>query len=100
MSSHKPDSTSQSAEVPQENLDEPAFNSPIHLTQDQRRRWASLIAKGAAEFPSDLRLADRELLLAESRRLLRTRLVRLVARFIAMDIHRDCGQSKKDESDA
>jgi len=100
MSGQEPVSTSRSAEVPQENPDGRAFDSPTHLTQDQLRRWASLIAKGETELPADLRSDDRELLLAESRRLLRTRLVHLVARFIALDIHRDRGQSREDESDA
>jgi hypothetical protein len=65
------------------------------LTREQLRRWAALIAKGDTEFPEDLDPNDRELLLGHCRALLRKRLVRLVARTIALDIHRDGGQSRK-----
>lgn len=70
---------------------------PFVLSQDQVERWAALIADGRDEAPQDLVEVDRERLHAEVRRQLRDRMVRLVARAIATQMHREFG--KKVEND-
>jgi len=92
MTSPKPIATSPVAGAPHENRSPETPELPGQLSRDQVRRWASLIASGETEFPADLASADRELLLRESRKRLRVRLVRLIARAIALDIQSGRGQ--------
>ena len=54
---------------------------------ERLRRWAALVAVGDAPLPAELRPAELSIVLAEVARLRRQRLVRLVARAIAQDIH-------------
>lgn len=56
---------------------------------ERLRRWAALVAVGEAPLPEDLKPAEIEIVLAEVARLRRQRLVRLIARAIALDIHGD-----------
>jgi hypothetical protein len=90
--------------IPEEPSREPQpsdeSDPPNGLTPEQIRRWAALVADGTSEFPGDLAPADRDRLLAETRRLLRERLVRLIARAIAIDLRRGLGRSKETESNA
>lgn len=72
--------------------------SPTGLSADQIGRWAELIAEGRDEVPVDLADADRERLKTAVRHRLRDRLVRLVARAIAMNLHRELGKKRKDDS--
>lgn len=94
MSRPDQSSTSQSERKRGEDDDRGDYRAG-RLSQEQLRRWAALIAKGDTEFPDDLDDNDRDLLLGRCRALLRNRLVRLVARAIALDIHRDGGQNGK-----
>ncbi len=63
------------------------------LSADQIDCWAELIAAGRDEVPAHLAIADRERLKAAVRHRLRDRLVRLVARAIAMNLHREVGKT-------
>lgn len=54
---------------------------------ERLRRWAALVAVGEAPLPEELQAADLKIVLAEVARLRRERLVRLIARAIAQDIH-------------
>jgi hypothetical protein len=65
------------------------------LTADQLNRWATLIADGRDSFPNELSAEDREYLTAEVRRLLRERLLSLIARAIARDIFRSERKDKE-----
>lgn len=56
------------------------------LNNDQVRRWAKLIAEGDASPIAHLSADNRDRIESEIRRLLRQRLIRLVARTIAQDI--------------
>lgn len=68
---------------------DPAPPAPAEgLTADQMRRWAALVAAGEQEFPQDLAGPDRHALAAEVRRMLRARLLAVVAGAIARDIFR------------
>jgi hypothetical protein len=58
---------------------------------ERLRRWAELIAVGEAPLPADLPTEDLRIVLAETARLRRDRLVRLVARAIAQDLEGDGG---------
>jgi hypothetical protein len=58
------------------------------LTAEQIDRWSELIADGRDPFPEDLPPADHERLLIAVRRRLRGRLVHLIARAIAVQLHR------------
>ncbi len=88
--------TNRSAEARGESCDQGYENPSRHPSQNQLRRWAALIATGETEFPDDLDPDDRDLLLGHCRVLLRDRLVSLVARAIALDIHRGGGENSKD----
>jgi hypothetical protein len=66
------------------------------LTFGQLRRWAELIADGRDEFPSGLRSDDHEVLRVEVRQLLRDRMVRLIARCVALQLHREAGAVTED----
>ena len=66
--------------------------SPSHASLDfaQRcQRWAELIAVGATQLPAELQPTELQAVLAEVARLRRRRLIHLVARAIAEDLHRD-----------
>ena len=95
MSGAEQSSTSSFAESRGENHDQSSDSLPGRLSQEQLRRWAVLVAKGETGFPEDLNPDDCDLLLGHCRVLLRDRLVCLVARAIALDIHRDGGQNRK-----
>jgi hypothetical protein len=70
----------------------PSFDSVSGtLKQDQIQRWAELIADGRGEFPTELPPTDQNRLAAEVRTLLRNRLVRLIARAVATQIHSEAG---------
>ncbi|MHC4065001.1 MAG: hypothetical protein ACYSUQ_06560 [Planctomycetota bacterium] len=56
------------------------------LTTDQFERWVRLLAKGDAAFPNDLSAKQAERMLAEVRCQRRIRLIRLIARSIALDM--------------
>jgi hypothetical protein len=78
---------------------QPTFDSDSGtLSPDQIRRWSELIADGRCEFPTALLPADSERLTAELRTLLRNRLVGLVARAIATQLHREAGNKREDTS--
>lgn len=64
-------------------------SAPSSLTADQVIRWAELVAAGRSELPSDLSPPDLERLEAAVRKLLKQRMVGLIARAIAADIVRD-----------
>jgi hypothetical protein len=66
------------------------------LSRDQVERWATLIANGETEFPSDLPAIDQEELLRNVRRLLRSRMVAFVARAIALDLRRDASDENRE----
>jgi hypothetical protein len=100
MSGHKRVSTPSPAKPSREPQQSAGSDSPSGLTPEQIRRWASLVADGTSEFPGDLAPVDRDRLLVATRRLLRERLVRLVARAIAIDIRRGLGQRKEAEPNA
>jgi hypothetical protein len=55
-------------------------------------RLADLVAAGEAEVPGGLAPGDEDRLAAMVRHRLRSRLVRFIARQIALDIHRDVGR--------
>ena len=67
------------------------------LAPDELRCRADLIAAGRDEFPVDLPPSDRDRLWAEVRRRRRDRLVRHVARAIALDLWR-AAQPSTEES--
>lgn len=56
------------------------------LSSDQIQRWAELIADGGDRFPANLPRADQNRLAAEVRRRRRERLIRHIARVIALDL--------------
>jgi hypothetical protein len=64
----------------------PLFAAPGGLTAEQVERWAALIADGRVTVPDELPSPDRERLLAAVRERLRVRLVRHIARVIALDL--------------
>lgn len=69
---------------------DPALGSQVTpLNLDQLRSWAALIAAGDAEFPDDLMATDVARLQAATRKLLKERLVGVIARAIAADICRE-----------
>src|SRR5262245_40189987 len=61
---------------------------PGGLEADQVRRLAELIAEGRTNVPADLSAADQQRVSEEVRQLLRARLVRFIARAIALDLRR------------
>ena len=65
--------------------------SPVTSPSERFKRLAALIAVGEAPIPSDLEPVDLSFVLAEVARLRRERLVRYVARAIALDFHRTRG---------
>jgi hypothetical protein len=73
--SHSPASRSETSQVP----------APL----ERLHRWATLVASGEAPILADLEPAELSIVLAEVARLRRERLVHLVARAIAQDIHGD-----------
>ncbi len=77
-----PDPNPQPRPTPRES--EPAAD----LTSEQIARWADRIADGRDEFPADLGGPDRAALADAVRGRLRDRLVRLVARAIAVRLAR------------
>ena len=56
------------------------------LSNDELARWADLIADGRDAFPADLPPPDRDQLRAEVRRRRRDRLVRHIARALALEL--------------
>ena len=70
------------------------------LSPDQIRRWADRIADGHGQVPEDLGVADRDRLEAEVRQRLRDRLVRHIARVLAVTIQREASQRQEDATDA
>lgn len=70
------------------------------LDDGQVDRLAALIAEGRAEVPDGLPPACRERLLAATRRRLRGRLVRLIARAIAWRLYREARPELEDAKDA
>ena len=56
---------------------------------ERLRRWAELIASGETPLPADLALEELRTVLREVGRLRRERLVRLIARALAQDLHRN-----------
>lgn len=64
-------------------------NSPSVNPAERLRRWGALVATGEAPLPQDLQPDEFRTVLLEVARLRRERLVRLVARAIARDLHRD-----------
>jgi hypothetical protein len=68
---------------------------PGLLPDVQLARLADLIAAGETEVPGGLDRADASRLEALVRARLRARLVRFIARQIALDIHRDAGRGGK-----
>jgi hypothetical protein len=66
------------------------------LPPEQVQRWVELIAEGRDLFPADLSATDRDLLVAETRRRLRDRLVRHIACAIALDL-RSAGKSQEEQ---
>jgi hypothetical protein len=76
-----------------------AASSPgarLPLTPEQLAPWAELVARGEAEFPVGLSRAQEAQLRQQVRQLRRARLVKFVARQIALDIARDCGPNGKE----
>lgn len=61
--------------------------SALPLTDEQMQRWAELIANGDDRFPIGLAAADQDRLVDEVRRRRRERLIRYIARVIALDVH-------------
>jgi hypothetical protein len=72
----------------------PPAGSP-GLTDDQIMRCAELIAEGRGAFPDNLSPADHERLLVAVRQRLRSRLVHLIARAIAVQLHRQARPDKE-----
>jgi hypothetical protein len=58
---------------------------------ERLRRWAALVAVGEAPLPAEFSPAELSIVLAEVARLRRQRLVRVVARAIALDLHHGDG---------
>jgi hypothetical protein len=75
---------------------EPSPPAEAGLSDEQVHRWAGLIADRRGEFPADLPPPDRDRLLAGVRQQLRARLVRLIARALAQNLHREAGPSQED----
>lgn len=69
-------------------------------SEDQLRLWAEMIAEGQAPFPEELAPAGRERLVALVRARLRCRLVRLIARTVAIHIYRKPDPVTEDTSNA
>ena len=63
------------------------FGSSV-TSAERLRRWAELIAAGEASPPADLEPEELRTVLREVGRLRRERLVRLIARALAGDLHR------------
>ena len=76
-----------SMEPTEGNVNQASDTSMPPLTAPQRQRLAEMVARGDGLIPKDIAPADRELLAAEVRTILRSRLLRLIARAIARDIH-------------
>ena len=70
---------------PREALIDPAIDE---LDRDQVRRWAEVIANGDTSSINHFTPGNRDRIEAEARRVLRSRLMRLIARTIAQDIVR------------
>src|SRR5262249_50888357 len=70
------------------------------LSEGEIDRWADLIADGQASFPADLPPIDQDRLRAAVQRRRRNRLVRHIARAIALDLRRAaCSMEVKSCSD-
>lgn len=68
---------------------EDKFASSVSVSSAERlRRWAELIASGETPLPADLKPEELTTVLREVGRLRRERLVRLIARALAGDLHR------------
>jgi hypothetical protein len=65
------------------------------LTADQLAKWSRLVAGGETGFPDNLAPVLEERMANEVRRLSRKRLISLIARQIAMHIHRDGRQDEE-----
>lgn len=63
--------------------------APIREPAERLCRLAVLVAVGTAPIPADLEPQSLSIVLAEVARLRRERLIRLVARAIAQDIHNE-----------
>lgn len=63
--------------------------APSASSAERLRRWAELVASGAAPLPVELEPEQLRTVLREVARLRRERLVRLVARAIAYDLQGD-----------
>jgi hypothetical protein len=74
--------------------------TPAELTSEQVSRWAEQIADGRGDFPQELPESERRRLLSEVRRRLRDRLIRLIARAIAAQLHCESGPTLEDPSRA
>ncbi|MBL9089926.1 MAG: hypothetical protein JNL96_01790 [Planctomycetaceae bacterium] len=61
--------------------------TPSAESSERLRRWAALVAVGDAPLPEELTPAELKIVLTEVARLRRERLIRLVARAIAHDLH-------------
>jgi hypothetical protein len=59
------------------------------LPPEQLTRWAHLVADGREAMPAGLTPAQHAEMLRQVRRLRRRRLVRYIARQVALDLHRD-----------
>lgn len=65
------------------------FASSVSVSSVERlHRWAELIASGETPLPADLKPEDLRTVLREVGRLRRERLIRLIARALAGDLHR------------
>ena len=68
---------------------EDKFASSVSVSSVERlRRWAELIASGETPLPADLKPEELTTVLREVGRLRRERLIRLIARALAGDLHR------------
>lgn len=85
MSCPKPSRTNPG---PEENPSVANAAESLLLTVDQLARWAELIARREAEFPSGLESSQEKVLQQQVQRRLRQRLVQFIARQIAYDIER------------
>lgn len=65
--------------------------SASRLTNDQISRLAEMVTDGRCELPDDLPTTDHQRFQAEVQRRLRQRLIRLIARAIALHLRRDAG---------
>ncbi len=74
--------------VPDPTDSEDKFASSVSVSSVERlRRWAELVASGETPLPADLKPEELRTVLREVGRLRRERLVRLIARAIARDLH-------------